>query len=127
MATVADEEGSRITVLSASHLPVDGGGNLPVVLVIAMERVSRAVTLSLAELRLVIDALELFAAKDRSGKPLLLTDGEARVRVAYDNRGEPYREGASIAIEFAREECWVFLSGHDLKAFTSKLVQALLV
>jgi len=58
-------------------------------------------------------------------KPLVLTDGDgSEVRVSYDNRGEPYREG----VEFSFDKCdgrtrpiWVFLERHEVESLREKL------
>lgn len=57
-------------------------------------------------------------------KPLVFRDGDGKLSVHYDNRGEPFREG--VEIEFDREDgrtcpVYVLLDRDDVERFRNKL------
>jgi hypothetical protein len=57
----------------------------------------------------------------RQTKPLVFSEDDDELRVAYDNRGEPYRDG--VQLEFRSRDCWsaVLLDCREVELLRDKL------
>lgn len=74
----------------------------------------------------VTDALAAHGSAERSQEPARVTigDGELSVTVAYDNRGEPFRQGASIRISAGSRDSSAFLTRGEIRTLLSALAKS---